>query len=152
MSIIFLYIIHHIVLCLGVASSLIIDVFIIIVEKTKRIKGIEKKIMERVLSYSFLLSLVMFLIQLIYVVFILINQYDYTVGIYLFSVTTFFISALLLFCTATQKYYQFKILERYQELHGHLSDSFVIHHKEFKRTSVITFILWLALYISYLLI
>ncbi|MBC7981829.1 hypothetical protein H7X65_02015, partial [Candidatus Parcubacteria bacterium] len=57
MSLIFLYIIHHIVLCLGLASSIVIDIFIILVEKTKKIRGIEKNIMERVMSYSFISSL-----------------------------------------------------------------------------------------------
>jgi hypothetical protein len=152
MSIIFLYIVHHIVLCLGLASSLTIDVFIIIVEKTKQIRGIEKNIMNRIMSYSFIFSFFIFLMQLIYLCLIFLNQTEFSVKVYIFYAITFFISAILLFCTATQKYYQFKILERYQEKHNHLSDSFIKHHKEFKRTSIIILILWLTLYITYILI
>jgi len=152
MSILFLYIIHHIVLALGLASSLVIDIFIIIVEKTKKIRGIEKNIMKRVLSYSFIFSLFIFIIELIYFFIIFTSYNQYGLKTYLFSITTFLISAILLFCTATQKYYQFKILKRYQEQHQHLSDSFINHHKEFKYTSIIIFTLWLALYIIYILI
>lgn len=152
MSIVFLYIVHHIVLCLGLASSLTIDVFIIIVEKTKQIRGIEKSIMNRILSYSFIFSLFIFIMQLVYIFLIYLNQDNFSVKVYVFSVITFFISSILLFCTAIQKYYQFKILERYQEAHSHLSDSFIKHHKELKRTSIVILILWLALYISYILI
>ncbi len=147
-----MYIIHNIVLCLGLASSLIIDIFIIIVEKTKKLRGIEKQIMERILSYSFISSLFVFVTQLLYLILIYINQYQYSFKIYLFSVITFIISSLLLFCTATQKYYQFKILKRYQENYHHLSDSFIRHHPEFKITSIIILILWLSLYILYILI
>ncbi len=148
----FLYIVHNIVLCFGLASSIIIDIFIIIVEKTRKLRGIEKNIMERIMSYSFISSLFIFMTQLAYLFFIYINQYEYSSKIYLFSVITFIISSILLFCTATQKYYHFKILKRYQENYHHLSDSFIKHHPEFKKTSIIIFILWLALYISYILI
>jgi hypothetical protein len=122
------------------------------VEKTKQIRGIEKKIMSRVMSYSFISSLFVFFLQLAYVSYILLNQTEFSFKIYLFSIITFLLSAVLVFCTATQKYYQFKILERYQEKYHHLSDSFIDHHKEFKQTSVIIFTLWLALYIAYILI
>jgi len=152
MSIIFLYILHHIILSLGLASSLIIDIFIIVVEKTKQIRGIERKIMSRIMSYSFISSLFVFIIQLTYVSFIFLNQTEFSFRVYLFSIITFLLSALLVFCTATQKYYQFKILERHQDQYHHLSDSFIHHHKEFKQTSVIIFILWLALYIAYILV
>lgn len=152
MSIIFLYIVHHIILSLGLASSLIIDIFIIIVEKTKKIRGIEKKIMSRIMSYSFISSLFVFLLQFLYVSYVFLNQTEFSFKIYLFSIITFLLSAVLVFCTATQKYYQFKILERYQEQYHHLSDSFIQHHKEFKQTSVIIFTLWLALYIAYILV
>ena len=152
MSLIFLYIIHHIVLCLGLASSIVIDIFIIIVEKTKKIRGVEKNIMERVMSYSFLSSLFIFIIQFMYLAYIYFSIEEFSTTIYVFSVITFCMSAVLLFCTATQKYYQFKILKRNQEMHHHLSDSFISHHKEFKQTSVIIFILWLALYIAFILI
>lgn len=152
MSIIFLYIVHHVILALGLASSIVIDIFIIVVEKTKKIRGVEKKIMGRIMSYSFTLSIFIFLMQLIYVSYILLNQTEFSFRIYLFSIITFLISSLLVFCTATQKYYQFKILERYQEQHHHLSDSFINHHKEFKQTSVIILTLWLALYIAYILV
>jgi magnesium-transporting ATPase (P-type) len=130
----------------------VIDIFIIVVEKTKKIRGVEKKIMGRIMSYSFTLSIFIFLMQLIYVSYILLNQTEFSFKVYLFSIITFLISSLLVFCTATQKYYQFKILERYQEQHHHLSDSFINHHKEFKQTSVIIFTLWLALYIAYILV
>ncbi len=152
MTIFLLYILHHIILSLGLASSIIIDIFIIIVEKTKKIRGIEKNMMNRVLSYSFIFSLFIFLIQLAYFFYIYSNQYEYTLKIYLFSAITFLLSCILVFTTATQKYYQFKILNRYQEQHHHLSDSFVNHHKEFRNTSVINLILWLALYMTYILI
>lgn len=152
MSIIFIYILHHIILSLGLASSLIIDIFIIIVEKTKQIRGIEKNIISRVMSYSFISSLFLFLIQLAYVCFIFLNQAEFSFKVYMFSIITFLLSAILVFCTATQKYYQFKILIRHQEQYHHLSDSFIHHHKEFKQTSVIIFTLWLALYIAYILV
>jgi small-conductance mechanosensitive channel len=152
MSITLLYIVHHTILSLGLASSIVIDIFIIIVEKTKKIRGIEKKIMNRVMSYSFLSSLFVFLIQLMYFAYIYLSINSFTPKVYIFCVITFLLSAILLFCTATQKYYQFKILERYQEQHQHLSDSFINHHKELKQTSVIIFVLWLALYIAYILI
>jgi membrane-bound metal-dependent hydrolase YbcI (DUF457 family) len=152
MSIIFLYIVHHIILSLGLASSLIIDIFIIVVEKTKKIRGIEKKIMSRIMSYSFISSLFVFLLQFLYVYYIFLNQNEFSFKIYLFSIITLLLSVVLVFCTATQKYYQFKILQRHQEQYHHLSDSFIHHHKEFKQTSVIIFTLWLALYIAYILI
>lgn len=152
MSIFFLYIIHHIVLSLGLATSLVIDIFIIIVEKTRKIRGIEKKIINRTLSYSFLFSLFIFILQLIYFFSIFYSYNEYTTPTYLFVGITLVLSSVLLFCTSTQKYYQFKILERYQEQHHHLSDSFIKHHKEFKYTSVIILGLWLALYIAYILI
>lgn len=148
----FLYIVHNIVLCFGLASSIVIDIFIIIVEKTRKLRGIEKNIMERIMSYSFISSLFIFMTQSAYLFFIYINQYQYSFKIYLFSIIAFIISAILLFCTATQKYYQFKILKRYQENYHHLSDSFINHHPEFKTTSIIIFILWLALYISHILV
>lgn len=152
MSIIFLYIVHQIILSLGLASSIVIDIFIIIVEKTKKIRGIEKNIMNRIMSYSFISSLFIFIIQLMYLAYIYLSADVFRANVYVFSTITFIISLLLLFCTSVQKYYQFKILERYQEKHHHLSDSFVSHHKEFKQTSVIIFVLWLALYIAYILI
>lgn len=152
MSITLLYIFHHIILSLGLASSIVIDIFIIIVEKTKKIRGVEKKIMNRVMSYSFLSSLFIFFIQLMYFFYTYLSTNSFDAKTYIFSLMTFLISSILLFCTATQKYYQFKILNRYQEQHHHLSDSFINHHKEFKQTSVIIFVLWLALYISYILI
>jgi small-conductance mechanosensitive channel len=152
MSLIFLYIVHHIIFCLGLASSIVIDIFIILVEKTKKIRGVEKNIMERVMSYSFLSSLFVFILQLMYVVYIYFSLDQFSTTIYIFTVITFLMSAVLLFCTTTQKYYQFKILERNQEKYHHLSDSFIHHHKEFRRTSIITLVLWLALYIAFILI
>ena len=150
MSIIFIYIIHHIILALGLASSLIIDIFIIIVEKTRKIRGIEKNIMNRVMSYSFLSSLFLFIIHTMYFAYIYLYSHNYEAKLYILAAITMILSMLLLFCTATQKYYQFKILERYQEKHEHLSDSFITHHKELKQTSIIIFVLWLSLYITFI--
>ncbi len=152
MSLIFLYIVHHIVLCLGLASSIVIDIFIIMVEKNKKIRGIEKSIMERVMSYSFISSLFVFILQLMYLGYIYFSLDQFSSKIYILTIVTFLLSAVLLFCTTTQKYYQFKILERNQEKYHHLSDSFIHHHREFKQTSVIILILWLALYITFILI
>jgi hypothetical protein len=152
MSILFLYIVHHIVLALGLASSLVVDVFLIMVEKTKKIRGIEKRIIDRVMSYTFLFSVSIFFIQLMYFFYIFINQENFSDTTYFFSAITFLISSLLLFSVTTQKYYQLKILERYQEQHAHLSDSFINHHKEIRRTAALSLILWILLYASFLLI
>lgn len=152
MSFIFLYIIHHIVLALGLASSIVIDIFIILVEKTKLLRDAEKKIMSRIMSYSFISSLFIFILELMYVSFVFLNKTQFSFKIYIFSIITFILSSILVFCTATQKYYQFKILKRHQEQYHHLSDSFINHHKEFKQTSVIILVLWLALYIAYILV
>lgn len=150
---IYIYVIvHHILLSVGLASSIVIDIFIIMVEKTKKIRGIERNIMSRVMSYSFITSLFVFGIQLLYFLAVYMNQTLFTLSAYFFAAFAFLISSLLVFCTATQKYYQFKILERYQEQHAHLSDSFIQHHKEFKRTSVVIFILWLILYLLYVIL
>lgn len=149
-----LYLMHQIALAIGLASSLIADIFIIIAEKTKHIRGIEKKIINRVLSYSFLSALIIFFIQIGYVFFIILTDMtvEYTSFIYAFSTITTIISAILVFTVTTQKYYQIKILYRYQEKHEHLSNSFIEHHKELKYTALLSVILWIALYICYVMI
>jgi hypothetical protein len=153
-SIFILYLAHQIALAIGLASSLIADIFIILVEKTKRIRGIEKKIIDRVLSYSFISSVIIFLIQISYVFFITLTDtgVEYSTFIYTFSTLTTVISAVLLFTVATQKYYQIKILYRYQEKHEHLSNTFIEHHKELRYTALLSVILWIALYICYVMI
>jgi hypothetical protein len=153
-SIFILYLAHQIALAIGLASSLIVDIFIIIVEKTKHIRGIEKKVIDRVLSYSFISSLIIFLIQMSYIFFIVLTDtsQEYSSFIYIFSTLTTLISATLLFTVATQKYYQIKILYRYQEKHEHLSNSFIEHHKELRYTALLSVILWIALYICYVMI
>lgn len=152
LSLFILYLFHQIALAIGLASSLVADIFIVLVEKTKRIRGIEKKIINRVLSYSFISSLIVFLIQIGYVFFLILtdNINTYSQFIYGFSALTTIISACLLFTVATQKYYQIKILYRYQEKHEHLSNSFIDHHKELKYTALLSVILWIALYICYI--
>lgn len=153
-SLFVLYLVHQIALAIGLASSIIADIFIIIVEKTKHIRGIEKKIIDRVLSYSFISSLIIFLIQMGYVFFIILTDMEaqYSSFIYIFSTLTTIISATLLFTVATQKYYQIKMLYRYQEKHEHLSNSFIEHHKELRYTAILSVILWIALYICYVMI
>lgn len=153
-SIFTLYLTHQIAIAIGLASSLIADVFIILVEKTKHIRGVEKKIIDRVLSYSFISASIVFLIQMGYVFFITLTDIDvvYSTQIYVFSTVTTIISAILLFLVTTQKYYQIKLLYRYQEKHEHLSNSFVEHHKELRYTALLSVILWIALYMCYVMI
>lgn len=145
---------HQIALAIGLASSLIADVFIIIVEKTKHIRGIEKKVIDRVLSYSFISALILFLIQFAYISYIILTEtgHIYPSFIYNFGAITTIISGLLLFVVATQKYYQIKILYRYQEKHQHLSNTFIEHHKELRYTALLSVTLWIALYICYLIV
>jgi hypothetical protein len=153
-SIFILYLAHQIALAIGLASSLIADIFIIIVEKTKHIRGIEKKIIDRVLSYSFISSLIIFVIQMGYVFFITLTDaaMEYSTFVYTFSTLTTILSAVLLFVVTSQKYYQIKILYRYQEKHEHLSNSFIEHHKELRYTALLSVTLWIALYICYVMI
>mgnify|MGYP000196188473 CR=1 FL=1 len=147
-----LYLSHQIALAIGLASSLIADVFLIVVEKTKHIRGIEKRIINRVLSYSFISALLIFLIQVAYMYYLLLTEETalYQSSVYSFGILTTLISACLLFTVASQKYYQIEILYRYQEKHQHLSNSFVTHHKELRYTALLSVILWIALYICYL--
>lgn len=153
-SIFTLYLMHQIALAIGLASSLVADIFIIVVEKTKHIRGIEKKILSRVLSYSFVSSLIVFFLQLVYLFFIIVTNSTAQYGNFIqgFSIVTTVISACLLICVATQKYYQIKILYRYQEKHEHLSNSFIEHHRELRYTALLSVVLWIALYICYLVI
>ncbi len=153
-SIFTLYLMHQIALAIGLASSLVADIFIMVVEKTKHIRGVEKNILNRVLSYSFISICIVFFFQLIHLFSILITnniiQYSsFTQG---FSIITTTLSAILLFCIATQKYYQIKILYRYQEKHQHLSNTFIEHHKELRYTALLSVVLWIALYICYLVV
>jgi len=145
---------HQIALAIGLASSLVADIFILIVEKTKHIRGVEKNILNRVLSYSFISACIVFFFQLIYLFFIIItnNIIQYSGFIQGFSIITTTISAALLFCIATQKYYQIKLLYRYQEKHQHLSNTFIEHHKELRYTALLSVLLWIALYMCYLVI
>lgn len=149
-----LYLIHQISLTIGLASSLIVDIFIIIVEKTKRIRSIEKKIVDRVLSYSFISSLIVFVLQLSYVFFLILtdNTLHHGAGRFAFAAFTTIISTCLLLCVATQKYYQIKTLYRYQETHAHLSNTFIGHHKELRNTALLSVLLWIALYICYVIL
>lgn len=149
-----IYLIHQIALAIGLASSLIADIFIIIVEKTKKIRGVEKNILDRVLSYSFLSATIVFIIQLAYVFFLILTdaQFDHTAGKFAFGTITGIISTCLLLCVATQKYYQIKMLYRYQETHEHLSTSFINHHKELRYTALLSVLLWIALYICYVIL
>lgn len=150
-SIYMIYVIHHIALAVGLACSLVVDVFIIIVEKMKRIRSIEKGIVNRVLSFSFICALFVFLIEIAHLFLLLLTDVggSYSYGTYAFATTTTLISATLLFCVATQKYYQLKVLYRFQEKHQHLSDSFIKHHKELGFTAGLCLILWIGLYICY---
>lgn len=146
-----IYVIHHIALAVGLACSLVVDLFIIVVEKMKKIRSIEKGIVNRVLSFSFISALIVFLIEIGHLFLLLLTDdgNSYSSSVYAFSGVTTLISATLLFCIATQKYYQLKILYRFQQEHHHLSDSFVKHHKELGFTALLCLILWIALYICY---
>lgn len=149
-----IYLIHQIALAIGLASSLIADIFIIIVEKTKKIRGIEKKILDRVLSYSFLSAAIVFIVQIAYIFFLLLTdaQLNHGAGKFAFGTITGVISTCLLLCVASQKYYQIKILYRYQENHEHLSTTFINHHKELRNTAILSVLLWIALYICYVIL
>lgn len=150
-SIFMIYVIHHIALAIGLACSLVVDIFIIIVEKMKRIRSIEKRIVNRVLSFSLISALIVFLIEISHLFLLLVTDTGnfYTTDTYAFSTITTVISATLVFCIATQKYYQLKTLYRYQEQHEHLSESFIKHHKELAVTAFICLTLWIGLYICY---
>jgi len=154
MTLFIFYLIHQISLAVGLASSLVVDIFIIIVEKTKKIRHIEKNIVDRVLSYSFLSSVIVFLIQLGYVFYLMLTDLElhHSASLFAFGTITTVISACLLVCVATQKYYQIKMLYRYQEKHEHLSNSFTNHHSELRYTALLSVILWIALYICYLIV
>lgn len=154
MTLFILYLTHQIALAIGLASSLVVDIFIIIVEKTKKIRHIEKNIVDRVLSYSFISSAIVFLIQLGYMFYLILTdlKLQHSAGLFAFGTITTVISACLLICVATQKYYQIKTLYRYQEKHEHLSTSFIQHHKEVRYTALLSVLLWIALYICYVMI
>jgi hypothetical protein len=153
-SIFTIYLIHQIALTIGLSSSLIADIFIIIVEKTKHIRGIEKKTLDRVLSYSFISSVIVFIVQIVYLFFIIVTDpvASYSSFIQGFSIVTAVISACLLCTAASQKYYQIKMLYRYQEKHQHLSNTFIEHHQELRYTAILSVTLWIALYICYLVV
>jgi hypothetical protein len=146
-----LYILHQVSLAVGLSSSLIVDVFLIVVQKSRHIRSIEKGIIDRVLSYAFICAVIIFGIEIGHVFYIAIHP-DATAPLYAFSAITTLISACLLFCVASQKYYQVRQLFRYQEKHQHLSNSFISHHKELKYTAILSVLLWIALYICYVIV
>ncbi|MES2623072.1 MAG: hypothetical protein V4576_01535 [Patescibacteria group bacterium] len=155
MNLIFiLYVLHQISLAVGLACSLIVDVFIVLVEKSKHIRHTEKNILNRTLSYSFICALIVFFIQMGYIFFLILTDMssNYPAKLYGFAALTTLISTCLLFCVASQKYYQVKVLFRYQEKHQHLSNSFITHHKELSYTAILSVILWIALYICYVIV
>jgi hypothetical protein len=141
-------------LVVGLACSLVVDLFMIIVEKYKRIRSLEKGIVSRVLSFSFLSALIVFGIEIghMFLLFVTDPGGAYDSMIYVRNVISTAISATLVFTIATQKYYHIKTLYRYQEEHHHLSDSFVKHHTEIRNTAIFTLILWISLYICYVLL
>lgn len=152
-SLFFIYIIHHVALVFGLASSLVIDIFMIIVEKYKKIRALEKSIVNRVLSFAFISSTLVFLIELahLFLLFFTDTGDIYDTHTYIRNFVTTGLSGLLVFCIAVQKYYHIKTLYRYQEQHSHLSDSFVKHHKEIRNTAVLCLLLWISLYMCYVL-
>lgn len=152
-SIFFIYIIHHVALVIGLACSLVVDLFMVIVEKYKRIRSLEKGIVERVLSFSFLSALIVFFIEIGHMFLLFVTDVGGVYGsiVYIQNTITTSLSALLVFAVATQKYYHIKTLIRYQEEHHHLSDSFVKHHKEIRNTAIFSLILWISLYMCYVL-
>ncbi len=152
-SLFFVYIVHHVALVIGLASSIVVDLFLILVEKYKRIRSLEKGIVNRMLSYSFLCALIVFGIEIIHMFLLLLtdNGQAYDTSIYARNALSTVLSAVLVFAIATQKYYHIKTLTRYQEQHHHLSDSFIKHHTEIRNTAILTLLLWISLYICYVL-
>jgi hypothetical protein len=153
-SLFFMYVIHHVALVVGLACSLVIDLFMIIVEKYKKIRSLEKGIVNRVLSFSFLSALIVFLTELVHMFLLFFTDTGgvYDSWTYIRNTITTSISGLLVFCIATQKYYQIKTLYRYQEQHQHLSDSFIKHHVEIRNTAILCLLLWISLYMCYVLL
>lgn len=153
-SLFFVYIIHHVALVLGLATSLVVDLFLIIVEKYKRIRSLEKGIIQRMLSYSFISAIIVFVIELGHMFLLLLTDDGtaYSTAIYVKNTVSTIISLTLIFTIAVQKYYHIKTLTRYQEQHHHLSDSFVKHHTEIRNTAILTLLLWISLYICYVLL
>ncbi len=152
-SLFFVYIIHHVALVFGLASSLVIDIFMIVVEKYKKIRALEKGIVNRVLSFAFISAILVFLIEIAHLFLIFITDVGgvYETQVYVRNMITTTLSGLLVFSIATQKYYHIKTLYRYQEQHHHLSDSFIKHHKEILNTAVLCLLLWISLYMCYVL-
>lgn len=152
-SLLFVYIIHHVAMVIGLATSLVVDLFLIVVEKYKRIRSLEKNIMQRMLSYSFIAALIVFIIEVAHLFLLILtdNGTAYDTGVYVKNVATTLVSGALIFAIATQKYYHIKTLARYQEQHHHLSDSFVKHHTEIRNTAILTLLLWISLYMCYVL-
>lgn len=152
-SIFFIYIIHHVALVIGLASSLVVDLFLVIVEKYKRIRSLEKSITNRVLSFSFISAAVVFLIELLHIFALLVTDTGniYETATYVRSILSTALAALLVITITTQKYYHMKTLYRYQEEHHHLSDSFVKHHPEIRNTAILSLVLWISLYMCYVL-
>lgn len=152
-SLFFIYIVHHVALVVGLATSIIVDLFLIVVEKYKRIRSLEKNIIQRMLSYSFICAIIVFVIELGHMFLLLLtdNGQAYTTAIYAKNTASTLVAAVLIFVIATQKYYHIKTLTRYQEQHHHLSDSFIKHHTEIRNTAILTLLLWISLYMCYVL-
>lgn len=152
-SLFFIYIVHHIALVLGLATSIVVDLFLIIVEKYRRIRSLEKNIIQRMLSYSFISAILVFIIELGHMFLLLLtdNGQVYTTAIYAKNTASTLVAGLLIFVIATQKYYHIKTLTRYQEQHHHLSDSFIKHHSEIRNTAILTLALWISLYLCYVI-
>ncbi len=152
-SLFFVYIIHHVALVIGLASSIVVDLFLIIVEKYRRIRSLEKSIVQRMLSYSFICAIAVFGIELAHMFLLLLtdNGGVYDSVTYVKNTASTIVALVLVFTVATQKYYHIKTLARYQEQHHHLSDSFIKHHTEIRNTAVLTLLLWISLYMCYVL-
>ncbi|MEN9604917.1 MAG: hypothetical protein RJB39_602 [Candidatus Parcubacteria bacterium] len=152
-SLFFVYIIHHVALVLGLATSIVVDLFLIIVEKYKRVRSLEKGILHRMLSYSFICALIVFGIEIAHMFLLLMTDVGgvYDTAVYFQNTLSTLLAAILICAIATQKYYHIKTLTRYQEQHHHLSDSFVKHHTEIRNTAILSLLLWISLYICYVL-
>lgn len=150
-SLFFVYVIHHVALVLGLATSLVVDIFLIVVEKYRRIRSLEKSIIQRMLSYSLICAFAVFAIELAHMFLLLVTDTGdiYTTSVYAKNTYSTVVSGILTFALATQKYYHIKTLARYQEQHHHLSDSFLKHHTEIRNTAIVSLLLWISLYICY---
>jgi len=149
MTFITLFVINKIVLAFGLASSVVVDVFLIFTKKTHKITGFEKKIINRTLSYSFLFSIILLFCQFYFLKLAYIKTDDFKTLLF-FTITTI-ITIILVTLTSAQKYYQINILYRQQEKYHNLSDSFLKHHKELGITAVLTLSMWIILYLCFVM-